>query len=438
MDAATERLTALLAPLTNYERHRPDRPRWSLDNMRALLCQPGLERSATHVVQIGGSKGKGTTALYLESLALAAGLRTGTYMSPHLQSLLERVRLLGRDVAEAELHGALVSVLDHARALELEPSFFEVMTAAALKCFGQNDLHLGILEVGLGGRLDATTAVPVDASVVTSIELEHTLLLGDTVEEIAGEKAFVIREGRPAFTATSGAALAVLEQRAKAVGASLSVLDRDFALLDVAPRDGGFAGRLRDPGGEVRSFWLPEASAFELPALALAVACLSTLRPDLALCLDPVPRPRLPGRCEVRICGDGEPLVLDVAHTERSMQALAGELARRFPGRRSAVLVGFTLGKRWRESLSCLLPGAEAFAVTGLPDTAMESPAEIAGWLRQQGAEAEVVDGPEAGLRRLAEHAGLRVVTGSFYVVGRASEQLGVLGISTPSTPPPS
>ena len=100
-------------------------------------------------------------------------------------------------------------------------------------------------------------------------------------------------------------------------------------------------------------------------------------------------------------------------------------------GRRPAVLLGFTPGKRWRASLSCLLPETAVFLVTALLDTAMESPPEIVAWLREQGAAAEVVDGTEAGLRRLADHDGVRVITGSFYLVGRAREQLDVLGIAT-------
>ena len=424
MDSATARLTALLSSLTNYERTRPNRPRWSLDNTTALLARPGFRLPAAKRVQIGGSKGKGTAALYLESLARAAGLRTGTYLSPHLESLLERVRIDGRVVEELELRKALTNTLDFVRESELEATFFEVMTAAALACFAEHDLALAILEVGLGGRLDATTAVPVDASLLTGIELEHTQLLGDTIEAIASEKSWVIREGRPAFTAADGAALAVFERRAAEVGAQLFVLGRDFDLVDVSQCPDGYEGVLRTPRGATRRFALPTASAFELPAMALAVACLESLWPDVTPPLDPVPRPTLPGRCEVIACADGVPLVLDGAHTETSMRMLKDELDRRFPGQRLSVLFASGADKRWRESLACLLPIADSFLVTELTDTPSAPPAEVVAWLRREGAVADEVDDPHVGLRSLIARGGVRVVTGSFYVVGSVRAEL--------------
>lgn len=430
MDPASQRLLALLGNLTNYEKRRPDRPRWSLDNMRSLLARPGCAALSGLAVQVGGSKGKGTTSLYLERLATAAGLRSGTYMSPHVQSVLERVRIDEKQVAEADLHRALAPILDHARTLE-NASFFEVMTAAALACFAEAAVDLAILEVGLGGRLDATTAVPVDASIVTSIELEHTDMLGDTIEAIAGEKAHVIRPGRPAFTSATGEALAVLEARARDVGASLSVLGRDIELVDVRDTGSGFEGRLRLEKGELE-FSMPEASQFELSAFALSTACLRRLRPDLPLTMDPAPRPVLPGRCEVVRCGDGRPLVLDGAHTEESMRALASELRRRFPGQKLAILFGSTPGKRWRESLKCLLAMADTTVVTQLEDTAMVPPEEILEWLDHAGAPGMRAHSIEEGLAMLARSQGVRVVTGSFYLVGEARSHLGALGASAP------
>jgi len=427
MDPATARLTALLAPLTNYERTRPDRPRWSLDNTRALLSRPGFTLSGSRRVQIGGSKGKGTAALYLARLADDAGLRSGVYLSPHLESLMERVSIGGDPVDEPALRGALDGLLEFAAARDLEPSFFEIMTAAALTCFAEHRLDLEILEVGLGGRLDATTAAPVDASLLTGVELEHTQLLGDTVAEIASEKSHVIRADRPAFVSAEGPALAVFEQRAAEVGARLFVLGQDFA-VESEPRPDGFEGVVRTPRGAELPFALPGASAFELPALALAVACMEELWPDVTPALAPVARPSLPGRCEVFRCGDGAPLVLDGAHTEASMQSLAGELRRRFPGRSTTALFGVAAGKRWRESLEGLLPACQSFLVTGLADTASEDPAEIVDWLRAKGAAAEEVPDPAAGLRRLGGHPGVRLVTGSFYLVGAARTDREILG----------
>src|SRR5688572_8612576 len=326
-DAATSRLQGLLAPLTNYERYRPLHPRWSLDGMEGILARGEARVPPGTRIQVGGSKGKGTTTLYLESLARAAGLRTGTYLSPHVETMLERVRLDGRDATEAELLDGLAPVLAGERARSGELTFFEAMTAAAANLFAARRVALSVFEVGLGGRLDSTTAIPVDGSIVTTIEKEHQELLGDTLAEIAGEKSFVIRPGNPAFTAVTGEALAVLERRARDVGAELSVLGRDFVLEDLADRDGTFTGMLRAAGESAR-FVLRGAARFELPALALAWAALRRLRPELELPLDPVPRPSPPGRFETRRLPDGGVLILDGAHTEESLRAVAGELAR--------------------------------------------------------------------------------------------------------------
>ena len=308
---------------------------------------------------------------------------------------------------------------------ERAPTFFEAMTASAVAWFAEQHVDLAIYEVGLGGRHDATTAVPVDASIVTRIELEHTEVLGDTVAAIAAEKAAVVRPGGLGLTSTTGDALAVVRARAEQVGAELLVLDEDFGVRDVTWSGDVARGRLWLPdGGGEGPFVMSSATAFALPAFALAAATVHRLLPDVPLQLDPVPEPLLPCRFEVFDEADGEVLVLDGAHTEDSLRAVAAELERRFPGRRPAVLCASAAGKRWREGLSQLVPVADSFVVTGLTGTACEDPAEIAAWLREQGARCEVATDAASGLRCLRERPGPRLVVGSFYLAGAIRQQL--------------
>lgn len=420
LDPATERLTALLSRWTNYERLRPDRPRWSLDNMRALLARPGARLPAGRLVQVGGSKGKGTTALYLESLALAGRLRAGTYLSPHLESLLERVRLRGSQIDEPTLRAALDPILAFAEQTGRDITFFEVMTAAAVECFAAAAVDVGVLEVGLGGRLDATTAVPVDASILTSIELEHTELLGGTLAAIAGEKAWVVRAQRPAFTSLRGVALDVVRSHAAAVRAPLFVLDEHFGLDGVEDHGDALSGHVTDTSGLRRPFRLPGASMVELQAFALAYACLRWLLPDVDLPLTPAPRPELPGRCEVRRCADGGSIVFDGAHTPGSLACLASEVQRRFPRQRPVLLFGSARGKDWRLGLMPWLPLVDSVYVTELTGTVSEEPGAIANWLAERGVQAQTVPDAATGVGALLRHDGPRIVTGSFYLVGAA------------------
>ena len=416
MDHAAERLRPLLDRMVDYERLRPQRCDWDLAGVAALLERAGAAPAPRPAVQVAGSKGKGTTAAFLEALVAAAGRSAGVYSSPHLQTLVERLRIGGASVAVEALEPLLAELLEVAP--ERPPTFFEAMTAASVECFARAGVDLAVYEVGLGGRLDATTAIPVDAAIVTRVELEHTDVLGDSVAAIAGEKAHVIRPGGLGLTSADGDALPAVRRRARDVGAELLVMGEDFDLRCCEHDAAGARGELLLPDGSRRPFSAPGASAFSLPALALAAATLQRVLPDLPLALDPAPSPQLPGRFEVFVEPDGEQLVLDGAHTEASLRAVAAELQRRSPGRAPAVLTAAAAGKRWREGLSALLPTADSFVVTELSGTPCEDPAVISAWLAARGARSEVTPDVRAGLRVLRRRPGPRLVVGSFYLAG--------------------
>lgn len=420
MDFAAEALAPLLAQLVNYERTRPDRRLWDLATMRRHLTRL---RSPRPAVQVGGSKGKGTTCAFLAGFVQAAGLHAGSYSSPHVTTLLERIQIDGVDITVAQLEPILRRLLNEpVGADERQLTFFEAMTLAAAVWLAERRVDLAIWEVGLGGRHDATSALPVDAAIVTTIELEHTDVLGDTLAQIAGEKAPVIRAGGMGFTGATGVARDVIAAHARACGARLAVLDEQFGMRDVILGADGARGRLWLPDGRELPFHLPGAAAFELPALALAAAAFVQVLPNAALRLDPAPRPALPCRFEVRREDDGEMLVLDGAHTEQSLRAVAAELQRRWPGRRATVLFGCAFGKRWRPALSALLPVADSFVVTELSGTTSEDPAVIAAFLAQAGAQSEVARDAVSGLQRLRSRPGPRLVVGSFYLAGQVRQ----------------
>ncbi|HLU38423.1 MAG TPA: hypothetical protein VK081_03505 [Planctomycetota bacterium] len=421
-----DRILARLRPLTNYERTRTDKPRWSLDNMRALLARPGAARLRGRAVQVGGSKGKGTTALYLGALARALGLRSGVYLSPHVGDLTERVQVDGRPADDLEeVVGAL---LDHVGREGLaDVTFFEVMTAAAVECFARAGVDLAVFEVGLGGRLDATTAIPVDASILTNVELEHTELLGDTVEAIAAEKAHVVRPGGLAFTGAREPALSVIAHRAAEVGATLRVRGRDFTVEAAVDGWRSVRGVVEERGVRL-PFTLPDAAAFEAEALCFAACCARALWPEraaaIAAALDPVAfRPELPARFERLVTRAGL-AVVDGAHTEQSLRATTAEAQRLAPGHRWAVLFGSAAGKQWRTGLSCLAPLVDTLYVTTVEGTTSEDPGAICAYARSVGMRAVRVEGVAEGLAALRRHAPPWLVTGSFYLAGEARRLL--------------
>ncbi len=420
MDPAASRLAPLIDRMVDYERLRPMQREWDLLAIQRLLGRKDATQPCRPAVQIAGSKGKGTTAAFLEALVAAGGLRAGSYSSPHLVTLCERIRIGGQLVRVERLEQVLLSLLTCAG--DNPPTFFEAMTVAAVECFAQDGVDLSIYEVGLGGRFDATTAIEVDASIVTRIELEHTEVLGDTIAAIAVEKAQVIRAGRLGLTATTGEALAIVRAHAEQVSAELLVLDEHFGVRDVVWSDQGARGELWLQNGEQHAFFLPDATAFALPALALAAAALRRLLPSAPLVVDPVPRPELPCRFEVRTDLDGDVLILDGAHTEESLQAVTAEIRRRYPGARPVVLTAAAAGKRWQAGLSCLLPLADSFIVTELTGTASEPPAILNAWLVGQGARSEVAPDAASGLRTLRERPGPRLVVGSFYLAGEVRQ----------------
>lgn len=209
---------------------------YSLRNSGAKL---GLERvkrlaealdnpqNSYTVVLVGGTSGKGSTAAMISSILKESGLKIGTFISPHLSSLTERIRIDGNEITEGrmrQLIKKIESAIDDIADLEdfEHPTFFEVVAVAAMLCFKEEEVDYAVLEVGLGGRLDATNITEPEVSIITNISLEHTRILGDTLAKIAREKAGIIRNGKTLITAATGDALAVFEKTCKEKNCAIS------------------------------------------------------------------------------------------------------------------------------------------------------------------------------------------------------------------------
>lgn len=302
-------------------RQHPDAIALGLDRVRAVLGRMKEVRISCPVITVAGTNGKGSVCALLESILQASGRRTGVYTSPHLERYNERVRVNGRQVPDAPLAQAFAAVEQARGAVPL--TYFEYGTLAALWLFAREGLDALVLEVGLGGRLDAVNVLDADCAIVTSIGLDHMEYLGDSREAIGSEKAGIFRPGRPALVADPDPPQSVLDAAAHQ-GARLLRLGQDFGYR-AHPGQWDFWG----PAGRRSSLAYPALRGErQLRNAAVALAALDALREQLPVSMQDVRRGLaevvLPGRFQVL---PGRPqVILDVAHNPDAAQVLADNL----------------------------------------------------------------------------------------------------------------
>ena len=374
------------------------------------------------VAQVAGTNGKGSTAAMLATILEAAGARTGLYTSPHLRRWEERIRISGRVIDDALLARAGALVIDATLQSGDTPTRFEFWTALASAAFAEDSCRAAVLEVGLGGRYDATTAARVDLAVITRIALDHTAILGPTREAIAAEKAAIVGERMPLVVGAQEAdSLAVILARAKERASPHLVAGRDFSWrrtpdgLDVTVLGQAYAG-LRVP---LRGAYQEENAATAVAA-ALGMGTLGIqITPEMVA--DGIARARWPGRFEV--VGD---VVLDGAHNPDGAAALARSLEAEFPGERATLVLGCHRDKDLAGMLGALAPVTRRFVAVRARSPRARDDAEIAAAAREAGIEAEVAGDVAQGLESARRGGGLVVVCGSLAVVGEARAALGL------------
>ena len=328
--------------------------------IQALLDAVGNPESRMRLVQIGGTNGKGSASAMLAAMLHAAGLRTGLYTSPHLRSVRERIRVDGRCIAEDDLADG-VDALGTLFA-RLDATVFEATTALALDHFARAGVEVAVLEVGLGGRLDATTVGRPHVSVLTRIDYDHQALLGDTLARIAWDKAHIIRSGVAVSARQEPEAETPILERAAAVGVPLLLEGRE---LGVSVREASLDGQRLDLTGPD---WRIEDARCALlgphqPSNALvAVAAARVMGAGEAAIRRGLAEVRWPGRFQVLA---GSPtVILDGAHNPGGARALAASLREYFPGRPVAFVLGISADKDLAGILSPLLPLAERVVFT--------------------------------------------------------------------------
>jgi len=336
-----EEATKFLFGFTNYERvvnFDYDASKLNLRRMTALLEYLGNPHEEMHAVHVTGTKGKGSVTLMIAQILKEAGVRVGTYMSPHLIHLEERICLNGRMIPGDELVRQINRLLPHlhscARSKEpfATPTFFEIFTAIAWNYFRQSAADVAVMEVGLGGRLDSTNIIKPDVCIITNVSLDHTAQLGNTLPQIATEKAGIIKSGVPVLTAVAhGKSLRVISEKCRELNAPLYVLGREIG-LEIGDEFAVTLGRWT-----VRNLSLKSAGGHQRRNAALAVAAAFVLSDsfpviDAGAIRAGLKHVTLPGRIDV--VRRNPTIVVDGAHNVASLECLLDTLRDEFDYRR--------------------------------------------------------------------------------------------------------
>ncbi|HWP84446.1 MAG TPA: folylpolyglutamate synthase/dihydrofolate synthase family protein [Terriglobia bacterium] len=402
-----------------------------LENITVLLDDLGRPQTSYPSVLIAGTNGKGSVAAMMEAILRAAGLRTGLYTSPHLIEINERIQVEGAPAPPEDfaalftfLHRRIESLLACGR-LRFHPTFFECLTALGMAYFRQRDVAFAVLEVGMGGRLDATNTACPCVSVITQVDFDHERFLGTTIEAIAGEKAGIIKPGGVVVsTASHPAAAEVIRREARARGARLVEAWKEYSVADVRGEDGRYAFRASHSDGfslpaqlslrgrhQIENALAAIAAARELERMAFPVSARS-IQQGLASAV-------WPGRLE--LVRERPAVFLDGAHNPAGARALAQFWEEHFAGRRVFLIYGAMRDKAVPEITEILFPRATAVILTQPQQSRATAPETLRDISHDLNPNLLIEPRPAEALERALELAAAEDVilaTGSLFLVG--------------------
>jgi len=406
--------------------------KFGLANISILAADLQNPQLSIPCVHIAGTNGKGSTAAMLESILRAAGLRTGLYTSPHLERINERIRMGGQNISDEDFAASWTRVqrsiesLMASGKLAAHPTFFECVTAMAFTAFSAHGVELAIYEVGLGGRLDATNIVEPEVAVITSIDFDHENFLGHSIEEIAGEKAGIIKQGaRVVCSVERAEARTVIARRCAEMRARLFDVDEEWRVKDEHSSDGFYSAvATATRGGESLTIAPALPGRFQLRnALASATAARLLAERGFGVSDDSIfqgiAAVHWPGRLE-RL-GEHPAVYLDGTHNPAGARALAQFWEENFAGRRILLVYGAMRDKAVDEIAGLLFPRADCVILTeprqprAVSATLLE---EMTGHLAKK---TIVIRDPAEALERaisLASPADAVFATGSLYLAG--------------------
>ncbi len=428
---------AYLFEKTDYEKEERVRynvTTFSLERMQNLLSLLGDPHAKINTVHIAGTKGKGSTATMLAKMLESNGYTVGLYTSPHLVHLHERIVVNSEMISESEMLGLLNRIYASVEKLkDNPPTFFEIMTALAFMHFADRKIDIGVIETGLGGRLDSTNVIMPKVVGITSLSIDHKLQLGDTIDSIALEKAGVFKKGVPAVTVQQEpTAMSVLKEQAIAVKAPLSVTgssDIDFSYRFETSREHGPHTRicLTTPTSKFEHIRVPLHGKHQAINCGLALALLDRLKSagyeiDIEKAADGLHGVTLAGRMEM-ICDDPR-IMIDGAHNAASIRALIHAIGQNIPYDSMVVIFGCNSDKDVVGMLTELQYGADKVIFTRSSSMKAVPPQELADMYTDICGKMYQTSSSLGEALQLSRSAvgreDLVLITGSFYLIGQA------------------
>jgi dihydrofolate synthase/folylpolyglutamate synthase len=394
-----------------------------LERIEGLLAALGNPERRYTLIQVGGTNGKGSVAAMLATILKYSGRRVGLYTSPHLVSFRERIRVNGEAISEdavadgVDALGTLIARFD--------ATMFEASTALALDHFARESVDVAVLEVGLGGRLDATTVGAPAVTVITSISLDHEAWLGSTLEAIAGEKAAIIRSGVAVSAAQEPAAAAVIERHARAARIPLSVVGRD---LSVRVRRVATTGQSIDCAGPDFRFddiALGMLGTYQPANALLAVAAARAVGVEEGAVREGLAHVAWPGRFQ--LIGSRPWLVLDGAHNPGGARALAESLRATFKSEPVTLILAIASDKDARGILAALAPLARRVILTRSSSVRSADPSDLAAAMPADSTTPDIAPDVAHALSLASSRLANPVtcVAGSLFAIGDALRALG-------------
>ena len=372
---------------------------------------------------VGGTNGKGSVAVTIAKILEFNGYKTALYTSPHLISVTERIKINGTEIEEEELNGILGLVFKKCEEIGIKLSYFELLTASAFIYFDKEEIDIGILEVGMGGRWDATNIVNPLISIITNVSIDHSRYLGDTVKEIAGEKAKIIKENGVVVTSCENEALNVVKAECTKKSAKLyefgvgfnSSLSKDFSF-----NYKGLSWRLEDLKSAAKGIYQRNNAVISVATAELLNYYFNyNIKPEKLK--NALLHSSFEGRMEYLI--RNTPLILDGCHNLSSAQNLVESLKNYHPGEKFIFLISMLNDKNINGFVDKLLPLALKFIVTELPGSGSRSykAEEIAKVIP---CEYEIILSPIEAYNKLLSYNKPSVVCGSLYLIGYLKENL--------------